>query len=123
MTTYFDIVPNDARLLYLFARADLFVFPTRADCLPLAVMEALAAGVPVITTAVAALPEAVVNGANGAIVPVGDADALGAAITDLCADAPRRVRMGHAARDFARERFDARTNYRRLVETVWEVAA
>lgn len=119
---YSDIIPNDPRLLTLFANADLFVFPTRADCLPLAVMEALAAGLPVITTGVAALPEAVLDGENGLVVPAGDGDALLEAIRGLLDDEPRRLAMGVAARAVAYERFDARKNYRRLVETVEGIA-
>ena len=119
---YSDIIPNDARLLDLFARADMFVFPTRADCLPLAVMEALAAGLPVITTGVAALPEAVIDGENGIIVPVSDEKSLSEAIGDLLSDESRRKSMGIAARAGAWERFDARKNYRRLVQTVEGIA-
>ena len=119
---YSDISPNDSRLLDLFARADMFVFPTQADCLALAVMEALAAGLPVITTEVAAIPEAVTDNVNGLIVPVGDAKALTNAILHLCTEENQRERMSQAAHILARERFDSRTNYRRLVETVQGVA-
>ncbi len=119
---YSDIIPNDSRLLTLFAEADLFVFPTCADCLPLAVMEALAAGLPVITTGVAALPEAVTDGENGVVVPVGDVDALSQAIESVLTDDSRRSAMSVAARAVAYERFDARKNYRRLVQTVEGIA-
>jgi len=107
----------------LFADADLFVFPTRADCLPLAVMEALAAGLPVITTGVAALPEAVVNGENGLIISAGDANAFSEAIQCLLTDESLRYKMSVAARAIAHERFDARKNYRRLVQTVEGITA
>ena len=72
--------PTRSALLRLFAEADLFVFPTRGDCLPLAVMEALAAGLPVVTTDVAALPEAVTHGETGWIVPPDDPPALADAL-------------------------------------------
>ncbi|MBC8140084.1 MAG: glycosyltransferase family 4 protein [Armatimonadetes bacterium] len=123
ISIYTDIVPNDSRLLELFAKADLFVFPTRADCLPLAVMEAMAAGLPIITTAVAALPEAVIDGENGLIVPVGDEIKLRNAMESLLSDDSLRLAMSSAARTGAMERFDARKNYRLLVETVEGVAA
>ena len=113
---------NSAPLMALFAQADAFVFPTRGDCLPLAVLEALAAGLPVITTAVAALPEAVVDGVSGRIVPADDPAALAAAICELEGDASLRRTMGRAARAAARERFDASVNYGRLLETVLEGA-
>lgn len=113
---------NSAPLMALFAQADAFVFPTRGDCLPLAVLEALAAGLPVITTAVAALPEAVVDGVSGRIVPTDDPAALAAALCELEGDPALRRRMGAAARAAARERFDASVNYGRLLETVLEGA-
>ncbi|MFM7321710.1 MAG: glycosyltransferase family 4 protein [Armatimonadota bacterium] len=112
------VSPNSERLLALYRRADAFVFPTRGDCLPLAVLEALASGLPVITTAVAALPEAVVDNVSGRIVPVDDAGALAAAMGELAGDAGLRRRLGAAAREEASLRFDARTNYGRLVDVV-----
>ncbi len=72
VTVHRNIAPNSEPLLRLFAEADLFVFPTRGDCLPLAVMEALASGLPVVTTTVGALPEAVTHGETGWIVPPDD---------------------------------------------------
>ena len=118
VTVWHDIQPNSAPLLGLFAQADLFVFPTRGDCLPLAVMEALAAGLPVITTTVGALPEAVTHGETGWIVPPDDAGALADALAALAADGPLRARLAGQARAVGRERFDASKNYGRLVETV-----
>ena len=121
VTVRHDVQPNSERLLELFAQADLFVFPTRGDCLPLAVMEALAAGLPVVTTTVGALPEAVTHGETGWIVPPDDPDALSGALTALSGDGPLRARLARQARAVGRERFDATKNYGRLVETVRRV--
>lgn len=117
-----NIAPNSERLLQLFQQADIFVFPTRADCLPLAIMEAMAAGLPVITTRVGALPEAVVEGETGLIVPPDDPAALADAITLLAIDPHLRLRLGCQARAIALERFDATTNYRNLLDVVASVA-
>jgi len=114
--------PNSAPLRQLFADADLFVFPTRGDCLPLAVMEALASALPVITSAVGALPEAVRQGETGLVVPPDDANALADALTAMIEDAALRERLSAQARETALERFDAATNYRRLIDTVKGVA-
>jgi glycosyltransferase involved in cell wall biosynthesis len=119
---YTGLTPNSEGLRNLYAQADLFVFPTRGDCLPLAVLEALASGLPVVTTAVGALAEAVRDGETGAIVPVDDAAALRATIERLIADGPGRVAMGTRARETAHRRFDAAKNYVQLVETVVETA-
>jgi glycosyltransferase involved in cell wall biosynthesis len=121
VTLYNNISPNSEELLRLFCLADIFVFPTFADCLPLAIMEAMAAGRPIITTSVGALPEAVVHGESGLIVPPGDAPALALAISTLAKDPTLRTQLGHKAREVALERFDAKTNYTRLVDVVKSV--
>jgi glycosyltransferase involved in cell wall biosynthesis len=112
------LTPNSDALRELYARADLFVFPTRGDCLPIAVMEAMAAGLPVITTGVGALREEVEEGVNGLVVPAGDAGALAEAVRALARDPERRLAMGRAGRDMAAERFDGRQNYNRVIELV-----
>ncbi|MBV9849447.1 MAG: glycosyltransferase, partial [Armatimonadetes bacterium] len=118
VTVHRGVAPNSAPLLRLFADADLFVFPTRGDCLPLAVMEALAAGLPVVTTRVAALPEAVAHGETGWVVPPDDPQALADALALLIADPALRARLGEQARAAALARFDPAIHYRRLVDTV-----
>lgn len=110
--------PNSGALLRLYAQADGFVFPTRADCLPLAALEAMAAGLPVITTAVGALPEAVRDGETGLIVPVSDAAPLADAMQRMIGDSDLRRRLSGAAREAARRRYDAATNAQRLLEVI-----
>ncbi|MCW3100932.1 MAG: glycosyl transferase group 1 [Chthonomonadaceae bacterium] len=118
---YRNVAPNSERLLSLFQQADIFVFPTRADCLPLAIMEALAAGLPIITTCVGALPEAVISGETGLVVPPDDPNALADAIRLLAADPDLRAQLGSQAREMALECFDATTNYLRLLDVVKSV--
>lgn len=119
---YHDLTPNSEGLQQLYRQADLFVFPTRGDCLPLAVMEALAAGLPIVTTAVGALPEAVTHEETGLVVPPDDPEALANAMTRLIIDPALRDRMSLRAREVALERFDAATNYRRLIDVVKQAA-
>lgn len=118
VTVRHDVTPNSDALLKLYADADLFVFPTRGDCLPLAVMEALTSGLPVVTTTVGALPEAVTHGETGWIVPPNDAPALAAALQTLAQDAALRQQLSAQAAAVGLERFDADTNYGRLIRTV-----
>ena len=64
----------------LFRRADVFVLPSRGDCTPLAVAEALACGLPVVATPVGGMPELVRHGENGLLVPPGEPEQLARAL-------------------------------------------
>ncbi len=81
--------------------ADVFVLPTLGDTLPRAVLEALASGLPVITTREAGCDRVIVEGKTGFLVPAADPPALAAALTTLAADPARRAAMGVAARRVA----------------------
>lgn len=119
---YRGVGPNSPELRDLFGRADLFVLPTYADCLAVVLMEATAAGLPVITTDVGALSEAVRPGQSGLLVPPGDGPALHQALETLVDNAALRARMGRAGYALARDTFDARRNNRALLDLVVELA-
>lgn len=110
-----DVKQNSDMLLALFAAADIFVFPTMGDCLPFAVMEAMAAGLPVIATDVGAITEAVVDGETGIVVPMGNPEALATAIVELIDDPAKRLRMGKLGREIVEKRYNAAVNYARLI--------
>jgi glycosyltransferase involved in cell wall biosynthesis len=105
------LTSNAPQLLALYENADLFVFPTLGDCLPIAVMEAMAAGLPVVATCVGALDEEVEDGRTGYIVPPGDVEALTSRALQLVKDADLRRHMGAAGRGRAEELFSGRRNY------------
>jgi len=109
------LTSNSPVLKDLYAKADVFVFPTQADCSPIAVMEAMAAGLPVIATDVGALSEQVEHGVNGFIVPPRNAGAVFAAVRTLVEDESRRHTMAIASRRLAEERFDGRRNYNKIL--------
>lgn len=102
-----DIRPGDGQLEVVLSSTAIFAFPTELDTFGYAAVEAMAAGVPVVATATAALPEVVANGTTGLLVPVGDDDALHAALERLLDDADLRRRMGRAGRMRVEQRFDA----------------
>jgi glycosyltransferase involved in cell wall biosynthesis len=108
--------PNMPELIDLYARADVFIFPTLGDMLPLAIMEAMAAGLPVIGTRVGALGEQIDDGVTGFLIEPGDEHSLAETTLRLIRSATLRRNMGLAARRAAEERFNARLNYRRLLE-------
>jgi glycosyltransferase involved in cell wall biosynthesis len=116
------VAPNSAELHDLFAAADIFVLPTYADCLALVLMEAAAAGLPVVATSVGALAEAFTPGESGLLVPPDDVRALTSALTALVDDAGLRRRMGRAGHSLARHRFDARSNALALLDLMSDVA-
>lgn len=107
---------TDPAMGRLFEEADLFVLPTLADCSPLAILEAMASGLPVVASDVGAISEQVAHGETGLLVPPGDPEALGAAVASLLDDPARLVAFGAAGRLRAERFFDGRRNYRALIE-------
>jgi glycosyltransferase involved in cell wall biosynthesis len=89
-------VPREA-VLRLFRAADASVLPSAWENFPHTVVEALAVGCPVIATAVGGVPEVVVDGENGLLVPAGDVTALAAAIERLLSDDGLRARLADSA--------------------------
>ena len=106
-----------------FAEADIFCLPTLGDCTPLVLGEAMAAGLPVVTTRLGSNAEVVEDGVTGFLVPPGDDDALAEALRTLVDDRNLRERMGTAARTFAHEHLDATQNAERVLALLSEVAA
>jgi glycosyltransferase involved in cell wall biosynthesis len=100
--------PNSPELKQLYASADVFVLPTRGDCLALVIGEAMAAGLPVITTRGAGHSESVEDGESGFLIEINDPDALVARLDMLIADPHLRLRMGERGRAIAAARLDVR---------------
>ena len=82
----------------LLAAADIFVLPSLWEGMPNALLEAMAAGLPAVATAVGAVPEMVVDGREALVVPPGDAGALARALAELAESPARRREMGALAR-------------------------
>jgi glycosyltransferase involved in cell wall biosynthesis len=99
-------------LLHLYQRASIFALPSRQEGLGISVQEAMACGVPVVSTRCGGPESLVVDGDTGYLVPNGDTAAMAAALGSLLADLDRRARMGAAGRAralalFSRERVRA----------------
>lgn len=105
----------------LMAGADLFVLASRYEGLPVAVMEACALGLPLVTTAVGGLPDEFTDGVDARMVPSGDAVALADAIDAVAADFELRVQLGRAAAGRAAD-FDVRRAVSRIEQIYDEVA-
>lgn len=118
VNVYRNVKANSQVLQDLFAGCDVFVLPTRGEVFPLAGMEALAAGLPLVATRVGGLPELVVDGESGRLCDVDDGEALGDALEQLIDDEGLRRRMSERARRDAEQRFDYRKNALRVFELV-----
>ncbi|MDJ0974573.1 MAG: glycosyltransferase [Planctomycetota bacterium] len=105
------------------AAFDLFVFPSRKEGLPMIVLEAMAAGRPVLATTAGGIPELVRDGQDGVLVPPGDGAALAAALADLLDDAPRRRALSESARARACEAFDYHTTAARVLAVYREAVS
>lgn len=104
------------------AGAALFVQPSHAEGLPMALLEAMGWGLPVVATPVGAVPQVVEDGVTGRLVPVGDPAVLAAAVADLLSDPAAAADLGAAARLSVTGRFE-RGRIQRRLGTVYDQAA
>ena len=98
-----------AHMPAVFAELDLVVSSSRSEAMPLAVMEAMASGLPVVACKAGAMAELLLQGVTGWLVEPGDGDAIAAHVLELLRNAPLRLSAGVAARQRARERFGLST--------------
>lgn len=96
------------------ARADVFVLPSLAEGIPVVLMEAMASGVPCISTPVNGIPELIEHGHSGLLATPGDVDSLVTQLTLLCTSMETRQRMVQAAHAKVRSQFDLFANVRAL---------
>ena len=99
-------------------QVDALVLPSFAEGVPVVLMEAMAAGLPVITTQIAGIPELVEQGVSGKLIPPGDAKALEQAILTLLSDPAQAAAMGAAGRAKVRTAFDIQHEAARLGQLI-----
>lgn len=116
-----ELLGYRADALDVLAAADLFALSSTHEGLPVALMEALVLGVPVVATAVGGVPDAVTSGVEGLLVPPRDPAALADAVLALAGNAEERRRMGEAA-EARGAAFDIRVAATRL-EAVYDAVA
>ena len=88
---------------------DVVVQPSLNEAVGIALVEAQAQGVPIVATKVGGIPEAVVDGKTGILVPPSDAEKLAEAVSGLLADKAKRAAMGAAGRAWVQDKFRAET--------------
>lgn len=99
----------------LLSAIDLVLMPSESEGLGLAAIEALAAARPVIAFAVGGLPEVVIDGVNGRLVPPGDGRAFASAVADTLLDSGRRLSYGRGAASSAQD-FGVEAHVQRLMD-------
>jgi glycosyltransferase involved in cell wall biosynthesis len=99
----------------LLSEAGVFVLPSYKECLPMAILEAMAAGLAVVTTPVGGIPEVVKEGYNGFLIAPGDVKALAEKLTILAGNPNLREAMGKCSREFAEQELDVKPYINRLV--------
>jgi glycosyltransferase involved in cell wall biosynthesis len=114
--SYRGVKPHSRELLALYADADVFAFPTRADCYGVVLSEAMASSLPIVTTRVAAIPEAVQDGESGFVIESDDAEALRDRLERLAQSPELRAQMGRCSRRVGEERFDMNKNANQIAE-------
>lgn len=102
---------------------DMFALPSFREALPMAVLEAMARAKPVVATAVGGVPEAVVHGETGLLVPPGDDAALASALLTLASDPEKRREMGALGRTRFEASFTADAMARQTLEVYRRVLA
>lgn len=108
--------PNSSELISLFHHADIFCMPTQGDCLPMALAEAGAAGLPIISTRVGGIEEIVHQGENGYLIEPNDTRALVETIEKLVGDENLRKHMGSQSSQIVSMTHNAEVNAGKLVE-------
>jgi len=117
------VKPLSPRLLQRFAEADVFVLPTRGDCLAMVLGEAMAACLPIITTRVGAHAEAVEDGHSGFLIEKDDAEALRDRLERLERDRTLCFDMGMRSREIGEARFDMVKNANRIADLLLRISA
>jgi glycosyltransferase involved in cell wall biosynthesis len=107
----------------LYRAMDVFALPSLWEGLPLALLSAMASGLPVVVTPVGGVPEVVRDGENGFLVPPGDSRALAAALRRVREDEEIASICGRSAAETVRTEYSHRRNAERIMEVYEEVLA
>jgi len=108
-------VPFEERWAVL-RRADIFVLPSYEEGLPVTVLEAMAVGLPIVTTPVGGIPKVIQDGVNGFLIQPGDIEGLAACVLRLAKDPALRHQMGETNRARMAEEFGAAPFAERLAD-------
>jgi glycosyltransferase involved in cell wall biosynthesis len=103
------------------AGAQIFVLASRSEAFPYSILEAMRAGLPVVATRVGGVPEAVVEGETGFLIPSGDPSVLADRLARLITDAALRARFGQNGRERYLRRFTFEQMFAKTIQIYREV--
>ena len=107
---------NEAQVLDWYTRADAFALPSFAEGIPVVLMEAMASGVPCVTTRITGIPELVRDREDGLLVTPSDSHELAETLSLLMDEPGLRQRLARSGRARVREHFDLQRNVDRLAQ-------
>jgi glycosyltransferase involved in cell wall biosynthesis len=114
--------PN-SEVFELMSQAAIFALPSRCEGSPVVILEAMAAGLPVVASRVGGIPELVRDGENGFLIPVEDTALLEARLRQLLSDGDLRRRMGARSCEMVRTEFCERVYGDKFTRMVVEVVS
>jgi glycosyltransferase involved in cell wall biosynthesis len=114
---------NQADIVKWYQKASIFVLPSFAEGLPVAVLEALSCGTPVVSTTVGGIPEVVRDYENGILVPPNNSLKLGEAIRYLLDNEPLRIKMGLEGRKYVKANFSLEVIVKKLCSIYQNICA
>jgi glycosyltransferase involved in cell wall biosynthesis len=119
VSEYVSLVKETRKIDYFYGAIDIFCLSSDSEGMPLTLLEALASGVPVISTEVGGIPEIIEDGKTGRLVPKGSAEFLAKRIIELLQDPARAAELALNGRRMVHERFSAEKMIR-ATEAVYE---
>jgi glycosyltransferase involved in cell wall biosynthesis len=102
----------------LYENSHLFVFPSHREAFPIVLLEALAVGLPLVTTRVGAIEEFVRDSEHGVLLSDGSSAEIERGVLSLLSDPQRLAEIGHDNREYARQRFDS-PHVARMLEEIY----
>ena len=108
--------------LAIFSQADIFIYPSYYEGMPMAVIEAMACGLPIIATRVGGLTDLVVDGVNGVLIEPGRPDQLATALCQLIDDRDKCTSMGKESSRIAGDKFDIEQHVTQLIDIYQRVS-
>jgi glycosyltransferase involved in cell wall biosynthesis len=113
-----DTLEGESEMDRLYRRATAFVMPSRYEPFGIALLEAMAYGLPCVAADTCAMPEIVAHGSTGFVTPVGDADALAQELRTLAENPELGMQMGAAGRERLLERYTWDAVARRMIDAI-----